>query len=85
MIELIDSLLLGAIRAGTPLMLIGIGVLINEKSGMLNLGQEGMIMTGAITAFACSIGLGQTWLALAVAATAGAMMGFLFASIVLVF
>ena len=85
MIELIDSLLLGAIRAGTPLMLIGIGVLINEKSGMLNLGQEGMIMTGAITAFACSIGLGQTWLSLAVAATAGAMMGFLFASIVLVF
>ncbi len=47
----LTSLVLGAVTAGIPLMLAGIGEQISEKAGVLNIGVEGMMLVGAYTDF----------------------------------
>ena len=59
----LTSLVLGAVTAGVPLLLAGLGELISEKAGVLNIGIEGMMLTGAYLGFLAayltgSIGLG---------------------------
>jgi len=49
---LIVSILAAAIRSGTPVLFATMGEIFTEKSGNLNLGLEGMILTGAVTGFA---------------------------------
>jgi ABC-type uncharacterized transport system permease subunit len=48
-------LLAASINAGTPLMLAAIGLLINEKAGVVNLGAEGMMLVSAIVGFAVTV------------------------------
>lgn len=43
------SVLTGAVRAGTPLLLAGLGELVNQRSGVLNLNIEGLMLVGALT------------------------------------
>ena len=50
-IELIIGILEIILIATTPLVFAGIGELVTEKSGVLNLGVEGMMLVGAVTAF----------------------------------
>ena len=50
-IELIFGILQIILIATTPLVFAGIGELVTEKSGVLNLGVEGMMLVGAVTAF----------------------------------
>jgi len=52
----IVPLLLSIISASTPLLLAATGELVAEKSGVLNLGVEGMMLVGAIVGFAVSFG-----------------------------
>jgi simple sugar transport system permease protein len=47
-------LVAATIASGTPLALAGLGLLINEKAGVLNLGAEGMMLVGAIAGFAAA-------------------------------
>ncbi|MCF8466378.1 MAG: ABC transporter permease [Sneathiella sp.] len=74
----ITPVILTVITAATPLVFAGIGELITEKSGVLNLGVEGMMLVGAVSGFITATVTGNYFLAVAAAALAGAIMAFLF-------
>ncbi len=71
---LIASLMVSA----TPILLAAIGELVVEKSGVLNLGVEGMMITGAISGFAIAVETQNPLLGLVAAALAGAILSFIF-------
>ncbi len=61
-------IIIGAgLRTGTPLLFATLGELITERSGVLNLGVEGMMLVGALTGFAVSYATGNPWLGVLVA------------------
>lgn len=61
-IELIIALLAAAVQSGTPILYATLGEMITERSGVLNLGVEGMMLFGALAAFWFSLVTGQPWL-----------------------
>lgn len=69
----------GFLVAATPLIFAAIGELVVEKSGTLNLGVEGMMITGAICGFATAVETGSPLLGFAAAAAGGALLSLLFA------
>ncbi|ASA57496.1 ABC transporter permease [Vibrio gazogenes] len=75
----IQQILIAALKTGTPLLLIALGELVCEKSGVLNLGQEGMMLMGAMAGFAGAYFTGSLGLGLLIAMFAGTMMALLFA------
>ena len=77
--DLLANILIGVIVASTPLVFAAIGELIAEKSGVLNLGVEGMMIMGAIAGFAALISTGNHPLALVAAMAGGAVTALLFA------
>jgi ABC-type uncharacterized transport system permease subunit len=80
---IISSILFATITAGTPLIIVALGQLIAEKSGVLNLGAEGMMAMGAVVAFAVTLHTGSPWLGVLAGMAAGALMSLLFGFIVL--
>ncbi|NSX55095.1 ABC transporter permease [Parasulfitobacter algicola] len=74
-IVLIASLMV----ASTPILLAAIGELVVEKSGVLNLGVEGMMITGAICGFAMAVETGSPALGFIGAALGGAALSLIFA------
>ena len=82
-IDLIESILFATIVAGTPLIIVALGQLIAERSGVLNLGAEGMMAMGAIAGFAVTFHTGNPWLGVLAGMVAGALMSLLFAIVVL--
>ncbi|WP_420003944.1 ABC transporter permease [Arenibacterium sp. LLYu02] len=64
--------------AATPLLLAAIGELVVEKAGVLNLGVEGMMITGAIAGFAAAVETGSPLMGFVAAAVAGALLSLLF-------
>ncbi|MCG6903399.1 MAG: ABC transporter permease [Rhodobacter sp.] len=64
--------------ASTPILLAAIGELVVEKSGVLNLGVEGMMITGAICGFAVAVETGSPTLGFIGAAVGGAVLSMLF-------
>lgn len=71
-------LIAASINAGTPLMLAALGLLVNEKAGVVNLGAEGMMLVSAIAGFAVAVNTGSTTLGfLAGAGAAMVLSGFL--------
>jgi len=57
----VTSLLFGAVTAGVPLLLAGLGEQISEKAGVLNIGIEGMMLMGAYGGFAAAYYSGSFW------------------------
>ncbi len=70
--------LLTIIGAATPLLFAAVGELVVEKSGVLNLGIEGMMLAGAVSGFAVTVTTGSATLGVLVGALAGAAMAFAF-------
>jgi len=64
--------------AATPILLAAIGELVVEKSGVLNLGVEGMMIIGAVSGFAIAVETGSPWLGFFASAAAGAVFSLLF-------
>ncbi|MFV8816311.1 ABC transporter permease [Haliea sp. E17] len=82
--DLAATLLFSTLRAGVPLLFCALGVLLAERSGMLNLGQEGMMLMGAVTGFIAASKTGNTEIGVLVAGLTGIGFGALFAFLTLV-
>ena len=79
----IALLLAATLHAGTPLALAGLGLLINERAGVLNLGAEGMMLIAAVAGFAVAFHTGSDTLAFAAGAGAGAAAAALFGVLII--
>ena len=76
-------LLAATIAAGTTVALAGLGLLLNEKAGVLNLGAEGMMLVAAVAGFATALATGSDLLAFGVGAVAGALAAAVFGVLVI--
>jgi simple sugar transport system permease protein len=75
----ITSLLVGAVTAGIPLLLAGLGEQISEKAGVLNIGIEGMMLLGAYGGFVAAYYSDSFWLGFLAGGIAGALVAVLMA------
>ena len=82
--EITIAIIYSTIHALTPLLIAGIGELISEKSGTLNLGIEGMMLMGCISGFIMSLITGSILIGFIMAALTGMMLASLFAFFVLI-
>src|SRR5438477_9122725 len=76
-------LIAATLNAGTVLAIAGLGLLINERAGIVNLGAEGMMLVAAIAGFATAVHTGNDWLAFGAGAVAGALMAAAFGGLVI--
>jgi len=83
MMDNLIPILVAAVAAGTPMVFAALGELITEKSGVLNLGVEGMMLMGAVTGFAVASQTGNPWLGALGGMVAGAAMALIFAVLTL--
>ena len=81
--ETLAAVLITVIGAATPLLFAAVGELVVEKSGVLNLGVEGMMVLGAVCAFAATLTTGSAVLGILAGAAAGAAMAMIFALLTL--
>ena len=83
MMDTLIPILVAAVAAGTPMVFAALGELITEKSGVLNLGVEGMMLMGAVTGFAVASQTGNPWVGALAGMAAGAAMALIFAVLTL--
>lgn len=83
--DTIVGILLATLGAGTPLVFAALGELVSEKSGVLNLGVEGMMIVGAVCGFAVAAESGSLWLGVITSIVAGAGTALLFGVLTLTF
>jgi len=77
-VELMIAIIITLVGASTPILLAALGELVVEKSGVLNLGVEGMMLTGAVVGFAVTYNTGSPWLGILAAGFAGAAVSMIF-------
>jgi simple sugar transport system permease protein len=78
------ALLLGStLSAGTVLAIAALGLLINEKAGVVNLGAEGMMLCAALAGFATVVVTHSHWLGFLAGMAAGALLAALFGALVI--
>jgi simple sugar transport system permease protein len=75
---MIEAILLTIATAATPLLIAAIGELVVERSGVLNLGVEGMMVMGAVTGFGVTLATGSPWLGILGGIVVGALFSLLF-------
>jgi len=81
--ELMIAFLASTAGAATPLVVASMGELVTERSGVLNLGMEGMMLVGAVVGFGVTLTSGSMTLGLLAAMAAGMLMSLLFGFLVL--
>jgi general nucleoside transport system permease protein len=85
MIGQLAQLIVATLVAGTPLVYAALGELVVERAGVLNMGVEGMMVTGAISAFAVAMATGSLALGVIVAMVAAMILSLLFAVLAISF
>jgi simple sugar transport system permease protein len=80
---MIVEVLAGAIIAGTAVLYATSGELISERAGVINLGTEGSMLAGAMTAFMITFQTGNVWVGALAGGLAGAMMALIHAFLVI--
>lgn len=73
--SMLTALLTATVVAGTPILLAATGELLAERSGILNLGVEGMMLVGAVLGFIFTINTGNHWYGFIAALIGGGVMG----------
>ncbi|HNT38795.1 MAG TPA: ABC transporter permease [Rubrivivax sp.] len=81
--EPLALLVAATLNAGTVLAIAGLGLLINERAGIVNLGAEGIMLVAAIAGFATAVHSGSDLLAFAAGAAAGALLAAAFGWLVI--
>jgi len=76
-------LIAATLNAGTVLAIASLGLLINEKAGIVNLGAEGMMLCAALAGFATVVHTGSTWLGFLAGMGAGALLAAVFGVLVI--
>jgi simple sugar transport system permease protein len=76
-------LIAATLNAGTVLAIASLGLLINEKAGIVNLGAEGMMLCAAIAGFAVVVHTGNDWVGFAAGMAAGALLAAIFGVLVI--
>jgi simple sugar transport system permease protein len=69
------AMLAGSLRVSTPFLFVSLGECLTEKAGRINLGNEGVLVLGAMVAYAISYETGSPWLGVVAAAFAGMLLG----------
>ncbi|MFH7346856.1 ABC transporter permease, partial [Pseudomonas syringae pv. tagetis] len=77
--DLLSNIFYAMVRCGNPLLLVALGELIWENSGVIILGQEGMMLFGAVIGFIFALNTGYLWLGVLLAMLAGMLLSALFA------
>ncbi len=80
---MLESILLTVATASTPLLIAAMGELVVERSGVLNLGVEGMMLMGAVMGFGVALTTGNPWIGVLAGVAAGAVFSLLFAFLAL--
>ena len=83
MMESYALLVAATLNAGTVLALASLGLLINEKAGIVNLGAEGMMLCAAIAGFAAVVHSGSDLMGFAAGVAAGALLALVFGGLVI--
>lgn len=80
MIDIIlRATLTAAVAQGTPLLLTALGEIMNQRAGVLNLGLDGMMLFGAVTAFISLIASGSLFVAVLVGGVCAALLALIHA------
>jgi len=79
--EAVAALIAATLSAGTPLLLAAVGLLVNERAGVINLGAEGMMLVAAAAGFAVGYHSGSVTLALLAGAAAGVVVSLVFSAL----
>ncbi|MEZ4657203.1 MAG: ABC transporter permease [Caldilineaceae bacterium] len=78
-IAFLINLLAAGIRSGTAILFATVGEILAERAGVLNLGVEGMMLMGAVTAYGVAYNTGSAWVGLLAAAAVGGVLALLHA------
>ena len=73
------ALFAGATRASTPFIFVSLGECLTEKSGRINLGQEGTLIMGAMAGYAVAYKSDSAWLGVLAGGAVGAILGLIHA------
>lgn len=77
--EILTSILIAAVRSGTPVLFATQGEILTERAGNLNVGLEGLMLVGAVFAFMFTRMTGSPWLGILAAMGAGALLSLIHA------
>ncbi|MBU2644885.1 ABC transporter permease [bacterium] len=78
-VEFIILTFIASVKMGTPLLFATMGGVVNERSGVVNLGIDGLMLVGALTAFVVKLNYDSTWLAVLAAALVSAAVALIHA------